>query len=62
MTGVYVGDEQQFRGRRALLKVDGDVVSAQFHQGEVWETHSWLIFHLCEWLIDANTTGDRQAA
>ena len=49
-TGTYVGPEEQFKGRRALLEWhQGGIIRAQFNEGETWETHSWLTFSDTDW-------------
>ncbi len=56
-TGEYVGHEEQFQGRRALLRLyKGGVLLAQFNEGEIWETHSWLTFDESEWSFDLTQT------
>ena len=44
--GVYIGNEERFKGRSALVNPNGgsDAIQAQFDEGELWETHSWLTF------------------
>jgi 8-oxo-dGTP diphosphatase len=54
--GRYVGAEQQFKNRTANISITGLLVRAQFDEGELWETHSRLSFHLYEWEIDINGT------
>lgn len=41
--GVYVGDDINFKGQKALLNIAGHGVAfAQFNDGPLWMTHSWL--------------------
>lgn len=52
---MYVGDEEQFKGRQALLHVySGDICHAQFNYGKTWETHGWLGFPVSDWEFSAD--------
>jgi len=55
-TGVYTGDQPQFRGRWAQLVFLGSgEVRAKFLIGEDWETKSNLFFNVEEWEIDQDS-------
>ena len=57
MHGTYIGNEEQFQGRSAILRgCDQDVVQAQFDEGKTWETHSWITFLKSDWYIDEDTS------
>lgn len=46
---LYIGPIEQFKGRTADVAVFTDFVRAQFHTGELWETHSRLNFPVEHW-------------
>lgn len=50
--GMYIGPEEQFKGRLALCVVDHGVVGANFNEGEYWETHSRLNFPPEHWKFE----------
>lgn len=53
MRGIYVGAEEQFKGRKAnLCEPSPGIVMAQFDKGKLWETHSRLMFPIGEWEIE----------
>ena len=56
MSGIYIGVEDQFRGRRAMLIQFKTYIQAQFNEGKLWETHSWLLFQPSDWEIDVDNS------
>lgn len=52
--GKYVGTDEMFIGKNALLMFynTGTLVRAQFNNGPMWMTHSWLTFDRDDWEID----------
>ena len=56
-SGTYIGEEEQFRGRRAHLVIEGSpsgqqIARAQFDEGKQWETHSRINFPAEDWAIE----------
>jgi hypothetical protein len=61
--GTYIGPEEQFKGRTALLTFqtfgrDNNIVTAQFNEGKQWETHSQLHFEESDWEIEPSLFDD----
>ena len=54
--GIYIGPEEQFKGREALLQcvLGSGAVLAQFDEGKTWESHGWLAFNRDEFEIVSN--------
>ena len=50
---TYIGSELQFLGRHALVMLDDlGIITAQFDNGKLWETHSQLHFPASDWKLD----------
>ena len=59
-TGTYIGPEKLFRNQRALVKdVYPHYLKAQFNEGPLWMTHSWITFPREHWKLDAEQQDGR---